>query len=328
MRFILTNVLSFILLFSESSLQAQSVDELNRVYSGVFSFDKDAGILKFNTSGAIDFRREKEMSGIWEVPGEVKRLVIGKDVRVTGQFTFRHNAVIEGEDRETSVIYGTDTPELLHGKGLDGGGNCIPYSSILGYGKITLRIYNLTTLNPVSYMWTGRNGCVLHLDGVRGIDNRKGWHNHSDGISGARGTTLKNCYLETGDDAIKLYADITVEDTVIKMRQNTVPVQLGWGSYGSGAKGVFRNVTIEGETGRDRPPAVIVGRYGAYRKFIEMHNVKITNPNAALVSLYAEGMELDLKITAGDIRLKQFMGEEKGRCSSMINGKPGNEFFN
>lgn len=189
-----------------------------------------------------------------------------------------------------------------------------------GAGKDHPAGSKLTTLNPLGYMWTGKEGATIHLDHVRGIDNRGGWHNHSDGFSAAAGSTVRNCYLETGDDAIKVYADILVEDTTIKMIQNCVPIQLGWGSYGNNAKGVFRNLKIIGDKGRGRPPAVIVGRSGKYHKTLEIDGLELVNPNAALVSLYEKGMELDLTITDANISTGQFWGMAEGACRSMING--------
>ena len=315
-------VLTVFLAFTPSGIYAQSVPELQSHYSGATAWKGNSADLSFTKSGAVNFNRDKEMSGIWEVPAAVKTITIKAKVRVTGQFTFHGDCTIAGEDQKTSVLYGTDVPALLHNKGLDGGGGCVPYSAILGEGKITLQVANLTTLNPIGFMWTGRKGAVIHLDRVRGIDDRGGSHNHSDGIQAAAGSTVRDCYLETGDDTIKVYNYIVVENTTIKMIQNCVPIQLGWGDYGDKATGVFRNLTIIGNNGRGRIPAVIVGRRGTYQKNIEMDGVSMTNPNAALVSLYEKGMELDLSIKNGDISVKQFWDEAKGACRSKINGSP------
>ncbi|MCY2990190.1 MAG: hypothetical protein NTY19_20290 [Planctomycetota bacterium] len=298
----------------------QSLSDLKAHYSGQTEWDAPAGSLTFVSSGTIDFQRDKEMSGIWTVPPEVQRIAIAAGVRVTGQFTFNHDCTVEGRDWQTSVLYGTDTPALLHDRKLDDGGECMPYSALFAQGKIDVHVKNLTTLNPIGYMWTGVGGARLHLDHVRGIDNRGGWHNHSDGIQGGRGCTVRHCYLETGDDAIKVYSDIVVEDTTIKMIQNCVPIQLGWGNYGSGAQGVFRNLTIIGERGRGRVPPVIEGTHGKYRKTIKIDGLVVNNPNSALVRLHEEDMELELTITSADITVKQFAYESPGVCRSVING--------
>ncbi|MCF7848547.1 MAG: hypothetical protein K9M45_06825 [Kiritimatiellales bacterium] len=303
-----------------TTASAQSIGELRQHYNGKTEWESASGTFTFASTGKIDFKRDKERSGIWEVPPEVRNIFINADVRVTGQFTFRHDCSIEGADQKTSVIFGTKTPGLLHDKGLDQGGGCMPYSAVYGIGRITLHVNNLTVLNPIGFMLTGKRGAVMHLDGVHGIDDRGGWHNHSDGVAGANGSTVRNCYFEAGDDVIKVYNDMLIENTTIKMVQNTVPIQLGWGSYGDGAKGVFRNLKIIGDKGRGQPPAVIVGRSGKYRKKIEIHGLELENKNAALVSLYEKGMQLDLEINDADIRVKQFWGENKGSCRSSING--------
>jgi len=303
-----------------SGAYAQSVSALQSAYSGKIKWEGDSGHLTFTSSGIIDFKRDKMMSGIWTVPTDVTQITIGANVRVTGQFTLRHDCTIEGEDQKTSILYGTDTPSLLRKNNLDGGGGCIPYSAVLGKGKIVLQVKNLTTLNPIGFMWTGKKGCRIHLDGVRGIDDRGGWRNHSDGISAAKGSTVRNCYLETGDDAIKVYADITVENTTIKMIRNCVPIQLGWGSHGNNARGTFRNLTILGGRGRGKIPAVIVGRRGTYHKSIDIDGLSVEHPTGALVSLYEKGMELDLTVKNANISVKQFWGRPEGICNSTING--------
>ncbi|MGF1484086.1 MAG: hypothetical protein ACFBZ8_06960 [Opitutales bacterium] len=296
------------------------LEALRQAYDGKFEWNEASGVLRFTESGRIDFRRTRELSGVWKAPTEVRRIAIAKNVQVTGQFTLRGDCTVEGEDRDTSVIYGTDTSGLLHDQGLDQFARCAYYSAVLGQGPITVKVQNLTTLNPVGFMWTGNSGTVMHLDSVTGIDNRGGWHNHSDGVSGAPGSTVRNCHLETGDDAIKAYKDITVVDTTICMIQNCVPIQLGWGAETADSKAVFRNLKIYGDHGRGQLPGVIVGRGGSYRRNIEIDGLELENPKAALVSLYEAGMELDLTIENAQIAVKQFWGESAGRCRSEING--------
>jgi len=125
-----------------------------------------------------------------------------------------------------------------------------------------------------------------------------------------------------GYDAIKVYNDILVEDTTIRMIQNCVPIQLGWGSYGDGATGTFRNLTIIGDHGRSRTPPVIEGTAGTYRKTIVIEGLKLENPKAALVRLRDQTMELDLTISDGDIAVKQFSEGSRGTIRSSINGSP------
>ena len=299
---------------------SQPLSALQEAYSGKTKWEPATGNITFTSSGVIDFKRDKEMAGIWTVPENVTKITIAADVRVTGQFTLHHSCTIEGIDQKSSVLFGTDTPELLNKAGLDKSIGCIPYSAVFAKGDIDIHVKNLTTLNPLGFMWTGKEGARIHLDRVRGIDDRGGWHNHSDGISAAAGSTVRNCYLETGDDAIKLYADITVEDTTIKMIQNCVPIQLGWGSYGDNAHGTFRNLTNISDQGRDKPPAVIIGRAGEYRKSISIDGLTIKNPNAAFVSLHEKGMTLDLEVKNANIDLKQFWAKSEGTCKSQING--------
>ena len=223
---------------------AQSTfEQLKAAYTGEVTFDAASKTVTFTTSGTIAFAGRKELTdNIWHIPPTILKVYIKAGVQVTGEFAWGHIMTFEGEDQKTSVVYGTSVKGALNAVGLDKLYSCVAYSAFYGYGTGDNFIKNLTCLNPLGFMFTGKNSCRLHLDGVRGIDNRGGVSNHSDGISAASGSTVKNCYLETGDDAIKVYANILVENTEIVMIQNCVPIQYGWGTYGSGAVGTFKKV--------------------------------------------------------------------------------------
>ena len=99
------------------------------------------------------------------------------------------------------------------------------------------------------------------------------------------GSTVKNCFFSSGDDIIKVYHDIYVENTTIEMIRNTVPIQFGWGSYGSGAKGIFKNLAIKGAKGRESTGnAIIDARRGTYDKTLEFDGLVIDAPNSVLVN--------------------------------------------
>ncbi|MCG8700924.1 MAG: T9SS type A sorting domain-containing protein [Bacteroidales bacterium] len=217
----------------------------------------------------------------------------------------------EGEDMNTSVLFGTTVKASLNSDGLDKKYTCVAYSSFYGYNNGDSYIKNLTCLNPLGFMFTGK-GHRLHLDKVRGIDNRGGIHNHSDGISAAGGSTVKNCYLETGDDAIKVYADILVEDTEIVMAQNCIPIQYTWGKNGNGAKGTFKNVKITGTKGRGTIRAVfnLASRDCGdnYSKTIVMDGCIIDNPNATLFHMKDNNVESNVTITNSKIKVKTYGG--------------------
>lgn len=314
-----TLVIHLLLIFS-ISVHAQfipisDIDQLKSAYSGEIHWQEAEQTVKFISSGEIRFPERKDFKdSYWGVPKKVRKIVIGEKVTVVGHFHVFNTLTIDGENRKTSKIYGTPISELLRQHNLDARGGSVPYSAFFGQGDFAFTIRNLTSLNPIGFHFTGKQGCVIHLENVNAIDDRGGEHNHSDGISAADGSTVKNCYFASGDDIIKVYADIYVENTTIEMIQNAVPIQFGWGNYGSGAKGVFKNLTITGEKGRyNTGNAIIDARRGTYDKEITIDGLYIDAPNSVLVNFWNEnrdgtigGGNAKIRIERADIRLKDF----------------------
>ncbi|AWB65562.1 hypothetical protein C2869_03530 [Saccharobesus litoralis] len=257
-----------------------STRSLSVPYTGQYEWDPQAQQLTFTSDG---FLADSHLG--WTVAKQVKRIIIAQNVRVTGRFNVLHSLTITGENAKTSVIYGT--PIKRYNKLNNGCGLC--KSAVLGKGKIVININNLTSLDPFGFHFTGRDGAVMIIDGVRAIDARGGHHNNSDGVSAASGSIVRNSYFATGDDIFKIYNDLTVENTQVKLITNTVPIQLGWGNYGNGAKGTFRNVTIFGDGGRTTTGnAIIDARKGQYDKQLTFNNVTINAPNSVLLNFWNE----------------------------------------
>ncbi|MCV9389261.1 hypothetical protein [Reichenbachiella ulvae] len=271
-------------------IQTSSIDELKSAYSGTIMWDEDNCILTFVSSGQINFPKRDHFKDIyWKVPSIVRKIIIGKEVTVVGHFHVSHTITIEGEDRKSSKVYGTPISGLLRLHNLDAGGGTVPYSAFFGSGDFEFHIRNLTSINPIGFHFTGKNGCIIHLDSVDAIDNRGGHHNHSDGISAANGSTVKNCFFSSGDDIIKVYNDIYVENTTIELIQNAVPIQFGWGNYGSGATGTFKNLKVYGNFGRrNTGNAVIDARKGYYDKNLIFDGLTIDAPNSYLFNFWNE----------------------------------------
>ncbi|WAJ71805.1 hypothetical protein [Catenovulum adriaticum] len=252
-------------------------------YSGQYHWHSQTKTLTFLSSGSLNSGHQG-----WDIPKQIKTLKIAKNVKVQGRFNVFHSLEIKGQNAVTSLIYGT--PIKRYNKLNNGCGLC--KSAILARGEIQVKITNLTSLDPYGFHFTGKDGAQLIIDGVRAIDARGGHQNNSDGVSAASGTIIRNSYFETADDVIKVYADITVENTMIKMIGNTVPIQFGWGSYGNNATAVFNNVTIIGEAGRNNTGnAVIDARKGRYTKNLILDKVTIINLNSALINFWNEGQQ-------------------------------------
>ena len=151
---------------------------------------------------------------------------------------------------------------------------------------------------------------MVHAVSCDFLDRRGGYHNNSDGFEGGNGSTVHDCYFESGDDIIKVYHNVTVTDRTIKMITNSVPIQLGWGNYSDGAVGTFRNLRVFGDGGRgSEGNAIISGRQGRYRVTVNIDGCHIENPNATLVSLREDSMTLRGAITNAHIELKSYAGK-------------------
>ncbi len=283
---------------------AQSIEQLQSAYSGQFAWDKSSATVRFNGSGGINFTNAGLKSFIWQVPPEVKRVLITKSVTVNGAFHSKGDLLITGEDRKTSVIYGTDEQRWSQNRSIKAFTIC----TFQNFGGV-LTISNLTSLNPRGFHVRGWDN-VVHAGSCDFLDRRGGHHNNSDGFEGGDGSTVHDCYFESGDDIIKVYHDVTVTDTTIKMITNSVPIQLGWGNYSDGAVGTFRNLRVLGEGGRvNEGNAIISGRHGRYQVTINIDGCHIENPNGTLVSLREDSMMLRGTITNAHIKLKSYAGE-------------------
>ena len=182
------------------------------------TWDASTGIITFTKSGSIkDF--------FYRVPTTVNKIIIKSDVTVTGAFKFFGTCTIEGENWDTSVIYGTSERRYSQNNNL----NPWQQNAIAMEAPGTLTVKNLKTLNPRGYNISGyAKDSVIQCEKVKMIDDRGGDQNNSDGFVGQDGSYLKDCYIDVGDDAVKLYRSIDLENVTIKMQHNGAPLQLGW----------------------------------------------------------------------------------------------------
>ncbi len=282
---------------------AQSVETMKNGYTGCVAWHANTGLLIFKSTGTMNFSgREKLHENRWTIPAEVKRIIIGHRVTVTGEFYAEYDCTIQGVDKNHSVVFGTAEQNYLN----QSRGFSAFYAAESTARRVVLTVKNLTSLNPKVYHFTGSYRGVIHLDHCRIIDNRGGKTNNSDGYQSADGGTVKNCYFETAEDVIKAYGNITVENTTIKMIEFSVPIQCGWGDYGSGITATFRNLTIIGDSGRAPSNAFIEARQGNYTKNIVIDGLTITNPNASLFRLQQAAATIDVAITRASIDVQKY----------------------
>jgi len=296
-------------------IYSQSISELKQNYSGKVKWDEKTKTLHFIKSGVIFFANKTgigkdlendQKNHFWEVPKEVKNIIIGNNVTVTGAFQTSTDILIAGKDRKTSIVYGTDLKQWADANN-PGKQNLKEwhYSQFENRDGV-MSIKNLTVLNPFSYFVQGF-GHVVHVKSCDFIDNRGGNQNHSDGFVGGNGSTVDDCYFEAGDDVFKAYFNYSVSNCTIKMVENAVPIQLGWGNYSNGAVCNFKNLKIIGDSGRGSTDnAVIDGRKGKYEVTINIEGLEVENKNAVMVSLWEDGMTLNGTITNAKIDVNQY----------------------
>lgn len=289
-------IIFILVIFTKLSFAQESFDLLKANYTGNVEWDAATSTVTFTSSGTINFTNKASnwvdpysnetmhaANWIWNVPTSVKKILIKANVTVTGGFHLKDAITIEGEDRKTSKIFGTNIQTWADANN--------PakidlrewyYCQIQTYNG-TCNIKNLTILNPFSFAVRGW-GPQVHMKKVDVIDTRGGYHNHSDGFEGGDNSTIDSCYFETGDDIIKVYfMNLRVTNTEIKMVQNSVPIQFGWGNYNNGASATFENCKIWGSTGRGSDVRIIDNAGSTARnKTVVMNNCTIENTNGTL----------------------------------------------
>ncbi len=294
---------------------SQSVSKLEKSYTGKIKWDISSKTLTFESTGIIDFENKigvgndsenDQKNHFWRVPKGVKKIIICKDVTVTGAFHTFSDIEILGEDRKTSIIFGTNI-EAWADKNNPGGQDLKEwyYAQLQNFDGVMI-LKNLTILNPFSYFVRGF-GPVIHVKSCDFIDTREGHQNHSDGFCGGNGSTVDDCYFECGDDVFKTYFSYDVSNCIIKMRDNAVPIQLGWGNYSDGAVCNFKNIKVYGDSGRrSSDNAVISGRKGKFNITINIDGLEVENKNAVFVSLWDKTMTLNGTISSAKINVEQY----------------------
>ena len=217
-------------------------------YSGKTSWNSASGELTFDSSGAMPEDRE---AFCWQVPAEVRRIAIASNVTVRGGFCvpFRkadNPLFLIGMDRKTSVIFGTEEERWSERNGIADNAKW-KYGAVSVRADATVVVSNLTSLNPRAYHISGYSRqAVLRVSHCDLLDDRPGSNNNSDGFVGGDGSTLSDCFISTGDDAIKVYRDITIRNVTIEQHRNGAPLQFGWGGQNVRTKAVVEGLTIKG----------------------------------------------------------------------------------
>jgi hypothetical protein len=228
-----------------------------------------------NTEGVLTFTKSTNFSDLtnadedkegfyWTVPTVVKKVIINQNVKITGGFRAIDVLTIEGKDRATSEIFGTNTKAWSLGADAQDDPNTSCQNGAKGddrvhdcekwkYGAIssttatsvTIMVKNLTITNARSYAITSFSSKFIvdnvHIRNTRTLPD---YHSNSDGISAGAGSIVRNSKIDTWDDEIKLYRDITVENVTLIHNSNGAPFQLGWGNDNNITNHSIKNVLV------------------------------------------------------------------------------------
>ncbi|MCM2681371.1 hypothetical protein [Echinimonas agarilytica] len=236
-------------------------------------WDKATGTLSITKS--VSFGDDSIIDDFyWNIPSQVKTVLIKKNVTLNGHLRFTAEGVIAGEDWNTSIIEGTSTIGWAHGpnakpekatscKSGPAGDDRVHDCEKWQYGAISVQpraskksiytVKNLKILNARTYAITAINH-TLDVDRVKIIHTRgdRDLRSNSDGFGGGINSRISNSYINTWDDSIKLYRDgMQVENVTIIHNGNGAPFQLGW-SNKKPAKFTLKNVLVKRGTEKHR----------------------------------------------------------------------------
>lgn len=162
---------SVLVLASLIQTAALAGDPGGLVYSGKTNWDTAAGILTFQTSGSFP---ESKEGFHWAVPADVRKIVIDEAVTVRGAFriSYRHPnnpLFIIGKNRETSVLYGTETERWTtenkiaeNDKWRYGAAGSTITDSLISTSDDGIKVYNDITIKNVT-IEQHRNGAPIQF---------------------------------------------------------------------------------------------------------------------------------------------------------------------
>lgn len=192
-------------------------------------------------SSQLVFEKSGWIGSMWRVPDAADEVIIAEGVTLTGNIlvpsTRTKPLLIRGEDRFTSRIVGTGTHQWFRVET----DLSRRHSAIFVDTGSPVTIRTLTSYNPDKYHFTGYGHTLLIVEDVDIIDDRLAYR--TDGIAGGEGTEIRNVFIDTYDDAIKIYyPGMLIEDTIIVHNRNGAPLQFGWG--GEQGFATIRNLTV------------------------------------------------------------------------------------
>ncbi len=189
-------------------------------------------------NGVATFTENQTIGARTEIPNNWDEVVIEDGVTLRGSFLVPTNRnkplTIRGESRKGSKIIGLGNDRTYQGD------FSLGYSTIAHEGDAEITIENLTSDEPDFYHLYS-NG-KLDVDRVNLTSSEDDFE--KDGFAGGDGSSIKNSFISTNDDAIKINDNnIVVENVRIEHLRNGAPFQMGWGSFQNGSA-TIKDVTV------------------------------------------------------------------------------------
>jgi hypothetical protein len=190
----------------------------------------------FTITANVSFpNNDEDITGFhWRVPTVIKKVAIANNVTVTGGFKVDHTMEISGNNPNTSRIFGTNLLDWAEGR--------IPDSEKPDNGAIneigttaafTITLRNLKIENSRTYAVTFRGDRKVIASRIYILNSRAktqvDYSSNSDGFVMGRGSVIDECYIDTWDDAFKLFfTNQTIKNTTIVHNRNGHPFALGY----------------------------------------------------------------------------------------------------
>ena len=192
------------------------------------------------SNGVATYHSNKNIGRKFQVPASWDKIVIKKNVTLTGSFympTRNHPIEIMGESRTTSIIKGDGS------RPTDDGIRGRSYSAIRCDKSPDLYVHDLRITRPMKFHIHGGFGNVT----VERCDIIAGSHTATtDGIHGGKGkTVVKDCYIDVYDDATYTIECKLIENTTFVHNKNGSPFMVSWGAgVPANHVCVIRNCTV------------------------------------------------------------------------------------
>ncbi|MCG8700870.1 MAG: carbohydrate-binding protein [Bacteroidales bacterium] len=176
-------------------------------------------------NGVATYNADINIGRKFQVPDTWNKILIKANVTVTGSFYFPTRTTpmeIAGESRTTSIIKGDGT------RPTDDGIMGRSYSAIRFDQAPDVYVHDLRSLDPMKFHIAGGFGKVI-VERCDLIETR-GEHT-TDGVHGGdQSVIVRDCYINTWDDALYTRECVLVENTTIVHNKNGAPFMTSWGA--------------------------------------------------------------------------------------------------